>query len=66
MLDAAPFTHIPEVPGADVSATPLAWLLAITAVLVAAGLAGSRGCGDSGAYVTPQPPSGRSGAVSDG
>jgi ABC-2 type transport system permease protein len=42
LLDAAPFTHIPKVPGADVSATPLAWLLAITAILVAAGVAGFR------------------------
>lgn len=42
LLDAAPFTHTPKLPGADVSATPLAWLLAITAMLVAAGLAGFR------------------------
>jgi ABC-2 type transport system permease protein len=42
VLDVAPFSHIPKVPGADVSATPLAWLLAVTAVLVAAGLVGFR------------------------
>ena len=42
VLDLAPFSHIPKVPGADVSALPLAWLLAVTAVLVAAGLAGFR------------------------
>ena len=42
LLDLAPFSHIPKVPGADVSAAPLAWLLAVTAVLVAAGLAGFR------------------------
>jgi polyether ionophore transport system permease protein len=42
VLDAAPFTHIPKVPGAEVSTTPLAWLLATTAMLVAAGLAGFR------------------------
>jgi ABC-2 type transport system permease protein len=42
ILDVSPFTHIPKVPGADVSATPLVWLLAVTAVLVAAGLAGFR------------------------
>jgi ABC-2 type transport system permease protein len=42
ILDVSPFTHIPKVPGADVSATPLVWLLAVTAVLIAAGLAGFR------------------------
>jgi ABC-2 type transport system permease protein len=42
LLDLAPFTHIPKVPGGDVSATPLAWLLAVTAVLVTAGLAAFR------------------------
>jgi ABC-2 type transport system permease protein len=42
LLDLAPFSHIPKVPGADVSATPLLWLLAATAGLVAAGLAGFR------------------------
>jgi ABC-2 type transport system permease protein len=42
LLDLAPFSHIPKVPGADVSATPLAWLLAVTAALVAAGLTGFR------------------------
>ncbi|HZD73174.1 MAG TPA: ABC transporter permease [Actinomycetota bacterium] len=42
VLDAAPFNHIPKVPGAEVSATPLAWLLAGTTMLVAAGLVGFR------------------------
>jgi ABC-2 type transport system permease protein len=42
MLDVSPFTHIPKVPGAAVTATPLAWLAAIVALLVAAGLAGFR------------------------
>jgi ABC-2 type transport system permease protein len=42
LLDLAPFSHIPRVPGADVSATPLAWLLAVAAVLVVVGLAGFR------------------------
>jgi ABC-2 type transport system permease protein len=42
ILDLAPFSHIPKVPGAAVSATPLAWLLVIAAVLAAAGLAGFR------------------------
>jgi ABC-2 type transport system permease protein len=42
LLDVAPFSHIPKVPGAAVSATPLAWLLLIAAVLAAAGLTGFR------------------------
>ncbi len=42
LLDIAPFSHIPRVPGADVAATPLLWLLAITVMLAAAGLAGFR------------------------
>jgi ABC-2 type transport system permease protein len=42
LLDVAPFSHIPKVPGADVSAVPLAWLLGIAVVLAAAGLAGFR------------------------
>jgi ABC-2 type transport system permease protein len=42
ILDLAPFAHIPKVPGASVSAVPLAWLLVIAAVLAAAGLAGFR------------------------
>jgi len=42
LLDLAPFSHIPKVPGADVSAVPLAWLLGIAAVLAVAGLAGFR------------------------
>ena len=42
ILDATPFSHIPKVPGADVSAAPLAWLLGIAVVLAAAGLAGFR------------------------
>jgi ABC-2 type transport system permease protein len=42
LLDIAPFSHIPKVPGADVAATPLLWLLGITVMLAAAGLAGFR------------------------
>jgi ABC-2 type transport system permease protein len=38
LLDLAPFTHIPKLPGGDMSTTPLAWLVAITAVLIAGGL----------------------------
>ena len=43
IIDLAPFSHIPKVPGAAVSAAPLLWLLVIAAVLAAAGLAGFRG-----------------------
>jgi ABC-2 type transport system permease protein len=42
VLDLSPFSHIPKVPGAGVSATPLAWLLVVAAVLAVAGLAGFR------------------------
>jgi ABC-2 type transport system permease protein len=38
MQDISPFTHIPKVPAAEVSITPLASLLAISAVLAVAGL----------------------------
>ena len=42
VMDASPFTHLPKVPGNDVAAQPMFWLLAIAAVLVVAGLAGLR------------------------
>lgn len=42
VLDLSPFTHIPDLPGGELSATPLLWLLAVTAALTAAGLAGFR------------------------
>jgi ABC-2 type transport system permease protein len=41
-LDVSPFTHIPKLPGAQFEAAPMLWLLALTAVLAAAGLAGFR------------------------
>jgi ABC-2 type transport system permease protein len=41
-LDVSPFAHLPRLPAADFTVTPLAWLLATTAVLAAAGLAGFR------------------------
>ena len=41
-LDVSPFTHLPALPGGEVTATPYLWLLAVTAVLVVAGAAGVR------------------------
>ncbi|WP_026405142.1 ABC transporter permease [Actinomadura rifamycini] len=41
-LDLSPFTHIPKLPGADPTATPFVWLLAITATLTATGLTAFR------------------------
>ncbi|MBC6459812.1 hypothetical protein [Actinomadura sp. HBU206391] len=40
LLDLSPFTHIPKVPGGDLSLTPLISLGAITAALTIAGLIG--------------------------
>ncbi|MGW5360341.1 ABC transporter permease [Actinopolymorpha pittospori] len=42
VLDVSPFSHLPQVPGGDVSAAPMLWLTAIAVVLVAAGVAGFR------------------------
>jgi ABC-2 type transport system permease protein len=42
LLDLSPFTHVPKVPGAAVSATPLVTLVAVATALTAAGLAGLR------------------------
>ncbi|GAB3532188.1 ABC transporter permease [Phytohabitans suffuscus] len=42
LLDISPFTHLPRLPGGDVDALPLVLLLAITAALAVAGLAGFR------------------------
>ena len=42
MLDLSPFTHIPNLPGGEVSAQPLIWLVIVAVVLVAAGLIGFR------------------------
>jgi ABC-2 type transport system permease protein len=42
IIDVSPFTHLPKVPGSAVRAAPLVLLLAIAAVLLAAGLAGTR------------------------
>jgi len=42
LVDVSPFSHIPRLPGGAVSATPLAWLLGLAAVLAVAGLGGFR------------------------
>ena len=42
VLDISPFTHLPKLPGAPVSAPPLIWLSAAALVLTVAGLAGFR------------------------
>jgi ABC-2 type transport system permease protein len=42
VLDISPFTHLPKLPGAPVSAPPLAWLSAAAVALAVAGLAGFR------------------------
>jgi ABC-2 type transport system permease protein len=41
-LDLSPFTHVPKLPGAPAAATPLLWLTALAAVLLAVGLRGMR------------------------
>jgi ABC-2 type transport system permease protein len=42
LLDISPFTHIPRIPGGDFSLMPVIWLLVISVLLTAAGLAGAR------------------------
>jgi len=41
-LDLSPFAHLPRVPAAEFTATPLAWLAVVALALGAAGLAGFR------------------------
>lgn len=42
LLDISPFTHIPKLPGGEVSAEPLVWLVGVAAVLCIVGLVGFR------------------------
>jgi ABC-2 type transport system permease protein len=42
VMDLSPFTHVPLVPAADLTVTPLIVLTAVAAALVAVGLAGFR------------------------
>ncbi len=42
LVDVSPFAHVPKLPGAAFTATPLLWLTGIAALLAAAGLAGFR------------------------
>jgi ABC-2 type transport system permease protein len=42
MMDISPFSHSPQLPGGEVSATPLILLTAVAAVLVVAGLSAFR------------------------
>ncbi|MGH3443231.1 MAG: ABC transporter permease, partial [Nitriliruptorales bacterium] len=42
LLNLSPFTHTPRLPGVEVTAAPLLWLLAVAGALAAAGLAGFR------------------------
>ena len=42
VLNLSPFTHVPALPMADLTWTPLLWLVTIAAALMAAGIAGAR------------------------
>jgi ABC-2 type transport system permease protein len=40
VLDLSPFAHVPKLPGGDVSAAPLMWLVLVVVVLAVVGLLG--------------------------
>ncbi|GAA4633188.1 exporter of polyketide antibiotics [Actinoallomurus vinaceus] len=42
VMDVSPFTHVPKLPGADLTVTPLAALTAVAVAVAAAGLVGFR------------------------
>ena len=42
LMDISPFTHVPKLPGAAFTLTPLIWLTVVAGLLIAAGLAGLR------------------------
>jgi ABC-2 type transport system permease protein len=42
VMDISPFAHVPKMPGGDLTVTPLLWLTAIAAGLIAIGLGGFR------------------------
>lgn len=42
LLDVSPFSHIPKLPAAEFTATPLIWLMGVAVVALAAGLTGWR------------------------
>jgi ABC-2 type transport system permease protein len=42
LLDLSPFAHLPRLPAAAFTATPVVWLLAVAGALAATGLAGFR------------------------
>ncbi|MGW9044456.1 ABC transporter permease [Streptomyces lydicus] len=41
-MDLSPYGHLPKLPGAEATAAPFVWLLALSALFAAAGLAGFR------------------------
>ncbi|MEX2974885.1 ABC transporter permease [Streptomyces sp. C184] len=41
-MDLSPYSHLPKLPGADATAAPFLWLLALSALFTAAGLVGLR------------------------
>ncbi|MGH3715627.1 MAG: ABC transporter permease [Micromonosporaceae bacterium] len=42
VMNFSPYTHLPKLPGGDLTLTPLAWLTGIAIVLIVAGLTGFR------------------------